>query len=177
MGPVSQGSLTSPVTPASYGDQVHKLYATPGPMTTLPEHPALADLPTDWAGLRAVIQGLQLHRDWAPTYGVTGDAIRLDEQNLRPVSDVLTRAFELSPAPVTQPRRPEERVRTICRHFALLYTAFLRAQGTPARVRCGFSNYFDRTAPDNSGDEVVSTQGGRAGSGGGWYDHWITERW
>jgi hypothetical protein len=32
----------------------------------------------------------------------------------------------------------------------------LRAQGTPARVRCGFSNYFDPSK---------------------WYDHWITERW
>jgi hypothetical protein len=49
------------------------------------------------------------HRDWAPAYGVSGDAIRLDEQNLRSTAEVLTRAFELS----------------------------------PARVRCGFSNYFD----------------------------------
>jgi hypothetical protein len=33
--------------------------------------------------LRGVVQGLLLHRDWAPAYGVTGDAIRIGEQNLR----------------------------------------------------------------------------------------------
>jgi hypothetical protein len=44
----------------------------------------------------------------------------------------------------------------ICRHFTLLHTAFLRSHGVPARVRCGFGNYFDRSK---------------------WYDHWITERW
>jgi len=57
---------------------------------------------------------------------------------------------------VTEPREPIDRVLCICRHFTLLHTALLRSQGTPARVRCGFSNYFDRTK---------------------WYDHWITERW
>jgi hypothetical protein len=131
-------------------------YATPGAMTTLPDHPALADLPTDGDALRAVVPGLLLHRDWAPAYGVAGDAIRLDEQNLRSTAEVLARAFEISPAPVTTPRPPEDRVLTICRHFTLLHTAFLRSQGVPARVRCGFSNYFDDAK---------------------WYDHWITERW
>jgi Transglutaminase-like superfamily len=131
-------------------------YATAGAMTTLPDHPALADLPTDLDALRAVIPGLLLHRDWAPAYGVSGDAVRLDEQNLRSTAEVLARAFEISPEPVTKPRPPEDRVLTICRHFALLQTAFLRSQGVPARVRCGFSNYFDAAV---------------------WCDHWITERW
>jgi len=43
----------------------------------------------------------------------------------------------------------------VCRHYALLHTAFLRRQGTPARARVGFARYF----------------------GDGWVDHWITERW
>ena len=107
-------------------------YAAPAAMSRLPDHPALAGLPTDLDGLRCVVQGLLMHRE------------------------LLHRALELSAAPVTQPRPPEQRVLCICRHFALLYTALLRAQGTPARVRCGFSNYFDRAK---------------------WYDHWITERW
>jgi hypothetical protein len=57
---------------------------------------------------------------------------------------------------VTVARAPKDRVLTICRHYTLLHTALLRDQGVPARVRCGFANYFDRSK---------------------WYDHWITERW
>ena len=135
-----------------------KAYCTPGPMTTLPDDPRLSldALPAGSGELRRVVQGLLLHRDWAPRYGVEGDAIRLDEQNLRSTAEVLTRAAALSPQPVTVAREPVDRVLCICRHFALLHVAFLRAVGVAARVRCGFSNYFDQ---------------------GKWYDHWITERW
>src|SRR5688572_23281101 len=129
-------------------------YATPGPMTTLPEHPALAKVPSDLDDVRATVQGLLVHRDWATRYGLAKDDVRLGEQNLRSTVDVLTRAFELSAEPVTQARQPIDRVLGICRHFTLLHTAFLRAHGVPARVRCGFSNYFDRSM---------------------WVDHWITE--
>jgi hypothetical protein len=125
-------------------------------MTTLPDHPALTEVPSDLDALRGVVQGLLLHRDWAPLYGVAGDAIRIEEENLRSTAEVLTRAFELSGEPVTVAREPIDRVLCICRHFTLVHTALLRAQGVPARVRCGFSSYFD---PNK------------------WYDHWITERW
>jgi hypothetical protein len=125
-------------------------------MTALPEHPALADVPRGLDEVRRVVQGLLLHRDWAPMYGVEGAAIRLSEQQLRSTAEVLTRAFEIDDRPVTAARPPIDRVLCICRHFTLLHTALLRAQGVPARVRCGFSNYFDRAK---------------------WYDHWITERW
>jgi Transglutaminase-like superfamily len=125
-------------------------------MTALPDHPALVHVPSDFDALRRVVQGVLLHRDWAPAYGLEGDAIRIDEQNLRSTAEVLTRALELSGEPITVTRRPIDRVLCICRHFTLLHTALLRAQAVPARVRCGFSNYFDSTK---------------------WYDHWITERW
>jgi len=125
-------------------------------MTVLPEHPALAGVPTDLDGIRGVVQGLLVHRDWAPLYGLQGDAIRIDEQNLRSTTEVLDRALELSGDPLTVAREPADRVLGICRHFSLLHTALLRAHGVPSRVRCGFSNYFDRAK---------------------WYDHWITERW
>jgi hypothetical protein len=131
-------------------------YRTPGPMTALPDHPALTDVPSDLDALRRVVQGLLVHRDWAPAYGVEGDAIRFDEQNIRSTTELLVRALEICDEPVTVPRAPVDRVLSICRHFTLLHTALLRSFGAPARVRCGFSNYFDRTK---------------------WYDHWITERW
>lgn len=131
-------------------------YASAGPMSRLPDAVAVSDLPTDVDDLRRVVPGALLHRDWAPAYGVEGDAIRIDEQNLRSVRDVLVRLFEISPDPLTVPRDPIDRVLCICSHFTLLHTSLLRAQGTPARARCGFANYFDRSK---------------------WYDHWITERW
>lgn len=131
-------------------------YATPSAMSELPDHPALIDVPSDLTDLRHVVQGLLLHRDWAPAYGVEGDAIRIDEQNLRSTNEVLGRALEISDEPVTVTREPIDRVLCICRHFTLLHTALLRSHDVPARVRCGFSNYFDPTK---------------------WYDHWITERW
>jgi Transglutaminase-like superfamily len=131
-------------------------YRAPSAMTELPDHPALAELPSDLDELRHVVQGLLLHRDWATAYGLEGDAIRIDEQNLRSTAEVLTRALELSGEPLTVSRRPSDRVLCVCHHFTLLHTALLRAQDVPARVRCGFSSYFDPTK---------------------WYDHWITERW
>jgi len=131
-------------------------YEAPAAMTQLPAHPALDDLPVGLDDLRRVVQGLLVHRDWAPLYDLSPDQVRLDEQNLRSTRELLARAFELDDSPVTKPRPPIDRVLCICRHFALLHVALLRAGGIPARMRCGFSNYFDRTK---------------------WYDHWITERW
>ena len=170
MSPCAYGSEAPPgwlprrrqagVTDTAYRDGVGgeglDFFRTSGAMTALPDHPALDEIPSDLDGVRRVVQGLLLHRDWAPAYGVVGDAIRLDEQHLRSTIEVLRRAFEISPEPLAVARQPIDRVLCICRHFTLLHTALLRAQGVPARVRCGFSNYFDRSK---------------------WYDHWITERW
>ncbi|MDE0231182.1 MAG: transglutaminase-like domain-containing protein [bacterium] len=131
-------------------------YRTPGWMTALPGHPALGELPRELDGLREAVQNLLVHREWAGLYGLDGDSVRAGEQNLRTVAEVLGRAFEISPEPVAVSRAPADRVVSICRHFTVLYTAFLRFRGVPARVRCGFSGYFDPVR---------------------WYDHWITERW
>ncbi len=125
-------------------------------MTTLPDHPALVDLPTDLEEVRRTVQGLLLHPDWAHLYGVEGDAVRIEEQNLRTTAEVLARAFQMSAETTAVARAPLDRVVSVCRHFTLIHVAFLRSQGVPARVRCGFSGYFDSVK---------------------WYDHWITERW
>ena len=137
-------------------EQELTFYAAPAAMTELRDRVAVAEIPEDAGELRACVQGLLVHRDWAAAYGLAKEDIRLDEQHLRSISDVLDRVFAISAEPITVARKPVDRVVGICRHFALLHTAFLRAQGVPARVRCGFANYFDRSK---------------------WYDHWITERW
>jgi transglutaminase-like putative cysteine protease len=49
-----------------------------------------------------------------------------------------------------------DRVAGNCRHFTVLMVAMLRAQGTPARARCGFGGYFVE---------------------GMFEDHWVCEYW
>lgn len=136
--------------------EASNFYAAPGAMTTLPDHPALAGVPRDLDVLRRVVQGVLVHRDWVQAYGIAEGDVRIEEQHLRSTAEVLRRALELDDRPITTRREPVARVQGICRHFTLLHTALLRWHGIPARVRCGFSNYFDRST---------------------WYDHWITERW
>jgi hypothetical protein len=132
-------------------------YRAPAPMSAIPGSiPGVRELPDEVDELREVVQGLLVHRDLVAFYGVTGDDVRLEEQHLRPVAAVLDRVLELAATPITEAREPVDRVQGICRHYALLHTAFLRLQGTPARVRCGFGGYFEA---------------------GTWTDHWITEWW
>ena len=52
-------------------------------------------------------------------------------------------------------RAPIHRSVGTCRDFALTLWGFLRATGTPARLRCGFASYF----------------------GEAWEDHWVCEYW
>jgi len=138
-------------------DAALAFYATQGPMSRLPEGVKADDVPRDLADMRATVQGLLVHRDWVKAYGLTDDDVRLDEQNIRSIGDVVTRSFELANDPLATPRPPTARVQGICRHFSLLQVSFLRAHGIPARMRCGFAGYF--------------------GDSGKWFDHWITERW
>lgn len=131
-------------------------YASQGPMSRLPESVPADAIPPDFATMRRAVQGLLVHRDFVEAYGIGPDNVRLDEQNIRSVRDVLARATALSEEPLSVARPPAQRVQGICRHFALLHVSFLRAHGIPARMRCGFANYFDKAK---------------------WSDHWITERW
>jgi hypothetical protein len=58
--------------------------------------------------------------------------------------------------PLTVPREPAGRLPGNCRHFSVFAAAMLRAQGTPARARCGFGGYFGT---------------------GTFEDHWVCEYW
>jgi hypothetical protein len=58
--------------------------------------------------------------------------------------------------PLSAARPVALRLVGVCRHFSVLLVAALRAQGVPARARCGFGSYFER---------------------GCFYDHWVCEYW
>ena len=131
-------------------------YRRPGLMTFGGPHAeALATL----QGVEAVamaVQGVLLHQGWAQQYNQELTPARRAQAHLRPVRHMLDAILEIDAAPLGVLREPTKRGVGVCRHFAVLACAALRAQGVPARARCGFGMYFE------------------AGKG---VDHWIAEYW
>jgi len=131
-------------------------YRRPGIFTDLEGMGAsLRDLPNDVPGLSRVVQGLLIHRMWAPAYGASVSG-REWEEGLHGADAMLTRILELDRAPLIVGRSPSKRLVVCCRHFAVLLCALLRRQGVPARARCGFAGYFERAR---------------------FLDHWVCEYW
>lgn len=132
-------------------------YTQPAAMTEPGGHAAaFAALPRDLAGLCGVAQGLYIHEHIAGAYGVTLADDRRVEVHLRRTSQRLDCLFARDGRPLTEARQPAERLTANCRHYSVLLAAMLRAQGVPARARCGFGTYF---------------QPGR------FVDHWVCEVW
>ncbi|MDL2399562.1 transglutaminase domain-containing protein [Rhizobium mayense] len=137
-------------------DSPFEYYMRPGPMTAGGPHAeALAAL-DGVEGVAASVHGVLLHDAWAPWYHQELTPARRAQSHTRPVREMLDTIMEIDPAPFGVPRPPAKRSIGVCRHFAALACAALRAQGVPARARCGFGMYFE------------------AGKG---IDHWITEYW
>jgi hypothetical protein len=101
-----------------------------------------AGLPAGAAGAAGVVQGLLLHEFWAQGYGVTFAEADRDRVNLRRVEQVLGAVVEADDRPLAVEREPQGRISTNCRGFSVLAVSILRAQGIPARARCGFGAYF-----------------------------------
>lgn len=133
-------------------------YATAAWMTDLAPH--LGAVRRVGPGIDAVVaavQGLLIYDLVAqPFYGVVIPPDRGGEIHLRSARSILDRALELDPRPADEARPPDRRVLGRCRDFTLLTVAFLRAQGIPARARCGFAAYFTASAFE---------------------DHWVAEVW
>jgi hypothetical protein len=121
-----------------------------------PHDGAFTDLPRGLERLVPIVQGVLIHRDFAPFYGTKFSPERVEETHIRPVADRLRQIFTLSDAPLSEARTPELRSVGTCRDFAVTTVAMLRAQGVPARARCGFGAYF------------------RSGQ---FEDHWVVEYW
>jgi hypothetical protein len=118
--------------------------------------PLLMNLPKDIARICDIVQGLIIHYRTGALYKVKLPRKRLEEARTRYVARILARICELNDQPLTTPRPPRRRFIGCCRDFATLFCAILRSDGVPARVRCGFSTYFDP---------------------GFCFDHWIAEYW
>jgi hypothetical protein len=132
-------------------------YARPGVFTGLGGFEVQIDsLPDGVAAVAGFVQNLLMHEGLASAYGVALSSQRIDEKQLHGAAAMLDRAARLDDRPLSHPRAPEHRVVGVCRHFATLFVACMRRRGVPARVRCGFANYF---AP------------------GRHLDHWVGEYW
>jgi hypothetical protein len=132
-------------------------YVQLGLMTSAGGYAPLFDkLPREAAGLASVVQGLLLHQHWAPAYGVTLDYQRRSGSQIRRLEQMLECLLAQDDRPLTAARPVDKRLVGVCRHFTVLLAGMLRAQGVPARARCGFGAYF------NSGR---------------FEDHWVCEYW
>jgi hypothetical protein len=125
--------------------EAHAYYARPGAMTTASKYAAaLQTLPDDLGGLVRVIQGVVLHEYVAEDfYGFRVPEERKSESHIRPAEQLLDRILTLDPRPFPVTSPVDRRLIGVCRHFAVLLAAVLRAKKIPARVRCGFGTYFN----------------------------------
>jgi hypothetical protein len=113
-------------------------------------------LPHQLIKLCRLVQGFLLHIFWAEKYGVPSSEIRREEAGIRHVERMLATGFTVDSTALSVPRPPQKRLIGNCRNFSILLCSLLRAQGIPARVRCGFATYF---IP------------------GHYEDHWVCEYW
>jgi hypothetical protein len=134
-----------------------QFYSRPATMTSPGRcAPLLGGLPSDIPGLAAIAQGLLIHEHIAPAYGVTLSDQERASVHVRPVERLLELIVARDGQPLDVARAPQTRLAANCRHFTVLMVAMLRAQGTPARARCGFGGYF---------------------TNGFFEDHWVCEYW
>jgi hypothetical protein len=99
---------------------------------------------------------LVIHEFLTQQYGFELPDERRAIVHVRPVEEMLDRIVAQDSRPLTAAREPEARFVGDCRHFTVLTVAMLRAQGTPARARCGFGGYFGSCMFE---------------------DHWVCEYW
>jgi hypothetical protein len=147
----------TPAAPTAPPRDVLDFYTRPSMMTSAGDGASqLAALPTGLADLTGVIHGLLLHEHWAPAYGVTLSDERRAGSHIRRADEMLKRLFAADGQPLTTARSLDTRLVGTCRNFSVLLVAILRAQGVPARARCGFGGYFGT---------------------GRFEDHWVGEYW
>lgn len=125
-------------------------FSDPGPLAH-----RYADLPVDPAQLARIARDLMIHRMEGKLFGLAIPDERMHhDAETRYLDDILQLTVERDDAPLTRRREPADRFVGVCRDFELLYCSFLRHAGIPARLRCGFADYFG--SPERYGDHVVT---------------------
>jgi len=89
-------------------------------------------------------------------YNLKLSAQQRDDANIRQTAATLDRIHQLDDRALGTRRDPARRLPSVCRHFSTMLVSILRAQGVPARARCGFGAYF---------------------TPGKFEDHWVCEYW
>ena len=128
----------------------HTPMTEPGPLAL-----AFEKLPSDVASLNRSAQGLLVHSEWLSAYGIDANTFCSVDRVTLAVSERLGELLKLDKRRLQVARAPANRSAGTCRDFALTLCSFLRATGTPARLRCGFAAYLAE----------------------GWEDHWVCEYW
>ena len=137
--------------------QNHDYYLRPGKMTSAGRYAPLTEkLPRDIPALAAVVQGLIVHEFMAADYGAPLSEADRASVHIRPAEEILAQIVARDDRPLEIAREPSGRLAGTCRHFTVLMVTLLRAQGVPARARCGFGAYFGT---------------------GTFEDHWVCEYW
>ena len=78
------------------------------------------------------------------------------EIHIRPMEKRLDRIMALEDRPLSVARPPDKRIAGRCNSYTLALVSMLRANGVPARSRCGFGAYFNPPKFE---------------------DHWVCEYW
>jgi len=97
-----------------------------------------------------------VHEHMAEGYGVTLTDDDRASVHMRPAEQLLAQIAGRDGRPLRIAREPAARMPGNCRQFTVLMVTALRAQGVPARARCGFGNYFGTGMAE---------------------DHWVAEYW
>lgn len=114
------------------------------------------DLPRDLPALHQIVQNIYIHVWKIRKYHKAWLTGRAHEYESRTVSKSLSLAFAHDDSPLTVEREKQKKLIIDCRHFATLLCSLLRSQGIPARVRCGFATYLEKSH---------------------YQDHWVCEYW
>ena len=139
-------------------------YSTHGAITQPGAYASLFDgAPDDAAELARWARNVNFHEAYADDAGLTlppdaADDPATSDAAARFVEAMLGRIVSRDGRRLGEERPKDKCFIGTCRDYAVLLCALLRHRGRPARVRCGFTFYFEPDA--DFGD-----------------DHWVTEVW
>jgi Transglutaminase-like superfamily len=133
-------------------------YSQQSAMSNPGYHRALfAELQNDVRSLAQIIHGLGIYDVVAKDfYGYDLSEERRSEIHIRSMEKRLERIMALEDRPLSVARPPDKRIAGRCNSYTLTLVSMLRANGVPARSRCGFGAYFNPPKFE---------------------DHWVCEYW